>query len=79
MRGEPMKRTLRQQAVGELMLEMIERLKQGQKPDPYWNHEIIVKERMKIIRARRKADKWYDLPDGMRPLAITRDPKDTKK
>jgi hypothetical protein len=44
-----MKRTLRQQAVDELMLETIERQKQGQKPDPYWCHEIIVKSRMKEI------------------------------
>jgi hypothetical protein len=78
-RGESMRRrTLREQAVGELMLEMIERQKQGHSPDPYWRHDIIVKSRMKEIQKRRKAEKPGP-PPGMLPLDITGNPKSSKK
>jgi hypothetical protein len=61
------RKTLRQQAVGELMLEENERVRQGQQPNKYWHHEIVVKERMKQIRARLKAEKKGP-PANMRPL-----------
>ena len=70
------RKTLRQQAVGELSLEMIERQKQGQNHDPHWCHELIVKQRMEDIRKRRKAEKQGP-PPGMRPLAITGNPEET--
>jgi hypothetical protein len=70
------RRTLRQQAMYELILEVMELSKQGQRPSPDWRHEIIVKSRMKEIRKRRKAEKPGP-PPGMLPLDFTGNPEET--
>jgi hypothetical protein len=68
------RKELRIHAVMELMRETNERAKQGHEPHPGWCDDMQVKARMKLIRARRKAEGWNGLPPNMQPLAITGHP-----